>query len=558
MSEDDESYGFKNNPFLKNSKLRAKSEDLHRQRSGEGDTGTGTGSTGAAIGNSSSIRDNPFMKPSAKVSVAPKPEAILESSAEDATTDINKSASEETDTLGSIRDNPFIKRNSATASADASTTGSKAAVPLRALISSDDADSIVAVAENPFIKRNSVVTVPPVTTTAQGSKPAVPLRELLSADAQDAPSEDAIVSVADNPFIKRNSVHSKPPPTVPVSAPVTTQAPPVEKKPFQAPVTTPAAPIETKPPQAPAPAELSPLPHDDEQKAAARELELLQEAEDDAQHCADAQELQLIQELRRAQAALDEFRRREALRSEAVEERREALLALATRPDKSISAADARVERLRRLGIPLEHIERKMEMQGVGHTSPAPTRATKLPLGDHPVYAKYLAQLTADHSNLDAIRTAMDKAHVNTAFLLLDPASLVDATVSVRRDAPLFDHPVYGKYFQMKNEGQDVASIAALMKRDGVDASFIHKKATDVVSYYIEVDVATAERLSHRNISPATTPEEGDTRRLKTLLNPLKTKVTGVDKRKTVWNDEEGDDIPMDMQEFETLFRKSI
>jgi hypothetical protein len=217
---------------------------------------------------------------------------------------------------------------------------------------------------------------------------------------------------------------------------------------------------------------------------------------------------------------------------------------------KPLAGADASAastyDRLQGMGVPQELIDLKKLFQGVGSSVPQ----SRVSVRDHAVYGKYMEELRNGTRDRDELRRFLEKDNINTFFLDVDESTLVEESVSVRVEAPLFEHPVYKPYFKMVNDGASADDVAQLMRYDGVDDSLIFGSPLKKKEYYITVDADRVDKFASRRSQRMNAGV--DKRKLHWQAN--KQAPTG----NSMWEEElEGGDIAMDMDEFDHLFRRN-
>ena len=197
--------------------------------------------------------------------------------------------------------------------------------------------------------------------------------------------------------------------------------------------------------------------------------------------------------------------------------------------------------KLTALGVPNEQIlnRRRLREDDSGVVE-------KVKLSSHPVYSKYLNMLHEGQSP-NAVRKAVEGDNINPFFLEMSEGAMVDSRVSVKLNAPLFDHPLYSKFFKLLNDGVSQEEVADIMKAQGLDRSHAFRSPFEKESYFVSVPASMAARFAPFKLRKR--EQRVESRRLH--WQPSK-KVA----MNSVWNEEDDDDIVIDNAEFESLFRK--
>jgi hypothetical protein len=129
--------------------------------------------------------------------------------------------------------------------------------------------------------------------------------------------------------------------------------------------------------------------------------------------------------------------------------------------------------------------EKKSEENGGG--------ADKVPIKDHPTYAKYFKMLKVGLPK-EAVKAKMQQEGVNPAYIDKDPAELVPLDESKAAEAdsaaasaqssgsvPVNEHPQYAKYFRMLKVGLPKEAIKVKMQQEGVNPSYLDKDPSELV-----------------------------------------------------------------------------
>ena len=186
-------------------------------------------------------------------------------------------------------------------------------------------------------------------------------------------------------------------------------------------------------------------------------------------------------------------------------------------------------------------------------------------LKDHPVFGKYFKMLQVGLP-LALVRSKMKTQEadggkfVDPTVLERDPTDQYPIELPDREEeaeeeeetVALKDHPEYAKYLKMLKVGLPLVAAKAKMKEDGYDPDLLDRELTDQVP--VDVNSTLRKKEKARQLSPSSP---------KTKIRKKKLHWKAIDKSKvgadSLWadDDDDGDDIRLDDDEFNMLFVES-
>jgi hypothetical protein len=233
----------------------------------------------------------------------------------------------------------------------------------------------------------------------------------------------------------------------------------------------------------------------------------------------------------------------------------------------------AKFFKMLKVGLPKDAVKNKMTQEGfdpaildkaedelipLNDTVPAVDEGPKVPVSEHPKYAKFFKMLKVGLPR-DAVKNKMTQEGVDAAMLDRDPAELIplnDAPAAAAQDpgpmVPAGEHPQYEKYFKMMKVGLPLPLIKSKASAEGLDPSVLDKAPTDLIPLNPPSKSATgaaAGPLAGLKKGPAVP---------KVVKKKLHWKALDAEKVKnSLWADDDGGDdadLHMDQEEFERLF----
>jgi hypothetical protein len=233
----------------------------------------------------------------------------------------------------------------------------------------------------------------------------------------------------------------------------------------------------------------------------------------------------------------------------------------------------AKFFKMLKVGLPKDAVKNKMTQEGfdpaildkaedelipLNDTAPAVDVGPKVPVSEHPKYAKFFKMLKVGLPR-DAVKNKMTQEGVDAAMLDRDPAELIplnDAPAAAAQDpgpmVPAGEHPQYEKFFKMMKVGLPLPLIKSKASAEGLDPSVLDKAPTDLIPLNPPSKSATgaaAGPLAGLKKGPAVP---------KVVKKKLHWKALDAEKVKnSLWADDDGGDdadLHMDQEEFERLF----
>jgi hypothetical protein len=222
----------------------------------------------------------------------------------------------------------------------------------------------------------------------------------------------------------------------------------------------------------------------------------------------------------------------------------------------------AKFFKMLKVGLPAAAVKNKMTQEGVDpsfldkpedeqiplHDAPAKEEGEKVPLGEHPKYAKFFKMLKVGLPAV-AVKGKMTQEGLDPAMLDRDPTEMVLLNDAPAEDAgPMVaagEHPAYGKFFKMLKVGLPLVAVKAKAEAEGLDPSVLDKAPTDMIPLNPPKAGAAAAKKA-----AAAGP--------KVTKKKLHWKALDADKVKnSLWADDGGEDdgdLHMDEEEFKRLF----
>jgi hypothetical protein len=158
--------------------------------------------------------------------------------------------------------------------------------------------------------------------------------------------------------------------------------------------------------------------------------------------------------------------------------------------------------KMQQMGIPIAQVQKKMLDEGLdpnslpqfrtgGQIPPTQAESTsgaidKVPLSDHPKYAKYFKMLSLGLAK-ESVQAKMQLEGVDPSILEKDPKELLplqDSLPSSSQETQkiaIKDHPKYAKFFQMLKVGVPPEIIKSKMKLEGANPDMLDKDPNEMV-----------------------------------------------------------------------------